>query len=130
MTAVEMPEGLGDAGASLWSDVLSVYVLQPHELRLLAVACRLADETEILEAALSDSEPVVAGSMGQPRANPLYAEIRAHRLSFLRTVGALALPDPKGGVVKSPAQLQSVGAANSRWRAQRRSEGVRFGDSA
>ena len=40
-----------------------------------------------LERALGDGELVVAGSTGQPKGNPLLAELRAHRLLLLRLLG-------------------------------------------
>ena len=45
--------------------------------------------TEIagLERALGDGDLVVAGSTGQPKGNPLLAELRAHRVLLLRLLG-------------------------------------------
>jgi hypothetical protein len=45
--------------------------------------------TEIaeLEKALDGAELVVTGSTGQPRAHPVLAELRAHRVLLLRMLG-------------------------------------------
>ena len=40
-----------------------------------------------LEKALGDGDLVVVGSTGQPKGNPLLAELRAHRLLLLRLLG-------------------------------------------
>ena len=40
-----------------------------------------------LERALGDGDLVVAGSTGQPKGNPLLAELRAHRVLLLRLLG-------------------------------------------
>ena len=40
-----------------------------------------------LEKALDGAEMVVTGSTGQPRAHPVLAELRAHRVLLLRLLG-------------------------------------------
>jgi len=87
------PNGLSTAGRRLWRAVLGGFELRPDECVLLEAACRLADETAALEAALKAAPATVPGSKGQQRPNPLYAEARAHRLALGRLLAQLGLAD-------------------------------------
>jgi hypothetical protein len=53
-------------------------------------AARVLAEIHGLEAALDGAELVVTGSTGQPKGNPLLAELRAHRVLLLRLLGVFA----------------------------------------
>ena len=85
------PAGLGEAGGVLWDGVQKDYVLTAHERRLLLDACRLCDELAAIERSLEILGPVVTGSRGQQRPNPLLAEARAHRLAVKQLLAALKL---------------------------------------
>jgi hypothetical protein len=89
-------EAPGSAGGALWDEVTAVYVLDPGDRDTLAAACRTLDELSALEEALDREPAVVVGSQGQPRPNPLFAEVRAHRVTFVRLMQALALPGDEG----------------------------------
>jgi hypothetical protein len=58
---------------------------------------RTLTEIHGLEAALDSAELTVAGSTGQPRGNPLLAELRAHRRSLLALLGVFS-PEGAGPV--------------------------------
>ncbi|BBZ06102.1 hypothetical protein MDOR_02710 [Mycolicibacterium doricum] len=60
-----------------------------HEL------ARILDEIDEMSAALTESSPVVPGSMGQTRPNPLYAGPREHRRLADRLTQALDLTNSK-----------------------------------
>lgn len=78
---LSVPDGLRARGPGrrFWRDVTRTYEgWQPHELLLLAEACRIVDELEELRGA-SD-----AGSR---------VERRALRTELRRTIGQLGLPD-------------------------------------
>jgi hypothetical protein len=116
--AVSAPDGLADPGRTLWGAVVGPYELRSDELPLLEAACRTADELRTLETALRGAEPVTAGSTGQERVHPLYAEVRAHRQTLKAMLAALglteALADAGGdhGAERSHAGRQ---LARQRW---------------
>jgi hypothetical protein len=58
---------------------------------------RTLAEISALEKALDDGELTVTGSTGQPVANRLLGELRAHRLLLLRLLGVFT-PDGAGPV--------------------------------
>lgn len=92
-----VPSGLKVAGRKLWDDVTEAYDLLPHELRVLASACRTLDELGRLERALAKAKPTVRGSKGQTRPHPLFAEVRAHRTTLKTLLAAVGLPDVDSG---------------------------------
>ena len=98
------PAGLGTAGRKLWHEITQPYALDAGELRALEAAARTLDELRGLEDALADGPAMVTGSRGQQRPNPLYAELRAHRLTFARLMAAVALPGaPAAAMERSSA---------------------------
>lgn len=109
------PSDLQTRGKGLWRSVVGKYVLDPAETALLHELCRTADELDALTAAMADQSPVVAGSQGQPRANPLLAEIRHHRRLAETLTVALALP-VDGETTGRRRSVNAKAAANARWR--------------
>lgn len=111
---MDRPTSLNAAGRGLWDDVQSGYVLRPDEERLLAAACRTLDEVARLERALRGAPAVVPGSTGQDRANPLYGEVRAHRLALKQLLVAVGLDeeDVSAGASRSHAGRR---LARQRW---------------
>jgi len=109
------PTKLGPRARKLWNELTVTYELRPDELRILEDACREIDLIDRLEAELVVGEMVVAGSQGQPVANPLVSEIRQHRSTLQRLLGSLKLPDEDGrqGAARSEAARE---AAHARWR--------------
>jgi hypothetical protein len=98
-------------------------VLTPGERALLVEACRTADELGRLEKAVRAlPELTVEGSTGQPRAHPLFAEVRAHRQLLERLTSALALPDVDEEVGAGRAQKHAKRAAAVRWRSRKENE--------
>jgi len=78
------PPGLGVAGRRLWDAVTRQLSdtrkpLDGISKVLLTDACRSADDTERLATQLAGEQVTVPGSTGQPRPNPLFAEVRRSR---------------------------------------------------
>ncbi len=116
MTRPKAPQSLDQAGRTLWRAVTGAYDLAPHEAELLRQACRVADNLARIDAVLMDSEPVVEGYSGQPRAHPLLQASADQRrvLDGLFRSMALPMPSEEEGRRRSPA---AVAAAQARWRA-------------
>jgi len=111
-TSRRPPVGLKTAGLRLWNAVVDEFVFDPGESELLRTTCHSLDELEALEAALAESPPMVTGSQGQPRPNPLLDEVRKHRETLSRLLSMLALPRD---AARSLSELGSA-AALARWK--------------
>lgn len=122
MRRPKAPESLDVAGKALWRSVLADYDLSAAEVETLRQACRVVDVLARIDVALMDSELVVEGHHGQPRAHPLLAASADQRrvLDGLFRSMALPLPDESAGRRRSPA---AVAAAQARWREQRQARG-------
>jgi hypothetical protein len=118
MRRPKAPESLDQAGRSLWATITAAYELNPAEAELLRQACRVTDQLARIDAALMDSDVMVEGYNGQPRANPLLAASADQRrvLDGLFRSMALPMPDETIGRRRSPA---AVANAQARWRAKR-----------
>lgn len=101
MTAERLPatpRGLGGPGRSLWKAVIAAFEMRIDEEQTLLAACKMADDIAQLEAALRESTVWIAGSKGQQALNPIFGELRAHRLALaklLRDCGIVAEAEPE-----------------------------------
>ena len=118
MSRPRAPQSLDGPGRALWRAITGAYELNPAEAELLRQACRVTDQLARIDAALLDSEVVVEGYNGQPRAHPLLQASADQRrvLDALFRSMALPMPDEVTGRRRSPA---AVASAQARWRAQR-----------
>lgn len=91
MTDRQPPDGLGDAGMTLWSAVTDVLDLDEHESLALRELCRTADTLDTLQAVV-DRDGVLADSSQGIRAHPALVELRQQRIAFARLVSAMQLP--------------------------------------
>lgn len=119
----EAPGDLGEAGKALWERVIAENELSTAELVTLTEACRTLDELDGMRAMLMVEPATVTGSTGQPRANPLFQEARAHRLLLQKLLGDLALPIEGEEVGRTPKQQQASEAAKARWDLERQKWG-------
>lgn len=108
------PSGLGDAGRALWRRLVGVFEFAEHELALLEVACRQADDVAALEALIREQGLVVEGSAGQQRLSAAVTEVRQGRLALAKILGALALPDENDKPMTESAR-RAQHAARARW---------------
>lgn len=112
------PTGLGAAGKALWRRLVVTFDFAEHELALLEVACRQADDVAALEKVIAKDGIVVPGSAGEPRLNGAVAEVRQGRLALGKLLGQLALPDEDDRPLTA-ASLQARKAADARWSRKR-----------
>jgi hypothetical protein len=112
------PVGLGPSGRKFWRAVLSAYELKPGELVILERACRCLDRLARIDDLVThpDIRPMIKGSVGQLRPNPLYAMAAEQEklLDVLVRSLALPFPDEQEGKRQNPQQRE---AAQTRWRA-------------
>lgn len=111
------PDGLGDAGAALWTRVLLDVDLRADEEVVLLEACRTKDELEKFAQKLATSSPTVTGSKGQVRPHPLIAEVRQHRLAFARLLATIGISEAEAETGDSAATRSHAGRqlARQRW---------------
>lgn len=104
--AYEIPEGLGERAAALWTGTVTGNRLEAGELVLLEEACRLVDQIDVMQAALDEQGPVTKGSRGQLVASPLIREMRSNRLAVSRILRQLmaAAPVAEGDVRLTPSE--------------------------
>jgi hypothetical protein len=111
-------EGVESAGTVFMTQMTEAYDFEPHEMALLVSAASTLDEIEGMERALSVSGPVVVGSTGQDRVNPLIPALANHRLTLLRTLRQLNI-EAEPAVAPTADQRQRSAkarhAAQARW---------------
>lgn len=111
------PRGLSDKALRTWRGVTDGFVLREDEYEMLESACREIDLIDNIQKAIDKDGLMLTGSMGQPVAHPLLAELRQHRNVLRSMFAALKIPDSgvesasDTGVVSAAARA----AAQSRW---------------
>ena len=91
-TVPRAPAGLGRHGRALWRSVVKDFDLTTVETEVLIMASHTLDRIAALEDELKGAPATVEGSQGQPRPNPLAAELRAETLLASKLVQQLGLP--------------------------------------
>jgi hypothetical protein len=111
------PSGLSAGGRRFWREITAAYELRVDESLILEKACRTVDDLGRLEAELAASPVLVAGSMGQTKVSPLFAECRATRALLAALLKQIDVPDPVEvqrlhAVTRS---AQATKAARAKW---------------
>jgi hypothetical protein len=88
------PSDLDKGGKALWRGVIHENELGAIEFPLLHQTCRVVDILDDLYREKATMGAIVSGSSGQPRVNPILAEIREQTAILDRLVTALAIPLP------------------------------------
>lgn len=117
------PAGLNAAGKRLWDDITRQVAddgleLDASEKRVLADACRTADDAERLTSALEKAPVEVVGSTGQPMPNKLFDEVRKSRslvASLLRQLDLQPAEDARSGRGSQTTSTSARAAAAVRW---------------
>jgi len=111
------------AGEALWRSFFDVLDLDPAETEALRQACHAADELSRIQFLLAKTNPLVKGSRGQPRINPLLAEARDHRRVLLKLLAVIKVPVHHAAVIDSQVtnilSLRAKKAADARWSRRR-----------
>ncbi|MFF7112210.1 hypothetical protein ACFY91_07865 [Streptomyces albogriseolus] len=106
------------AGDLFIARMRETYDFDPHEHALLLAAASTLDEIDSMEQALVASGPVIKGSTGQDRVNPLIPALANHRLTLLRVLRQLNI-EGEAPATQTPAQraasAKARDAANARW---------------
>src|SRR4051794_10902374 len=89
----EAPDSLGPGGRALWESITRDLELRPDERALLKEAARTQDMVDALSVALEKYGPLAEGSKGQLRVSPIVGELRQQRLTLVRLLGALGIPE-------------------------------------
>jgi hypothetical protein len=90
VTNKRAPNGLGPAGKQLWHEIVAAFTLRPDGQALLVQACKLSDEIHALELALLEAPPIITSyPAGSYKSNPLYSQVRDHRLALARLLQQL-----------------------------------------
>lgn len=106
------------AGTVFMGQMMDAYEFEPHEMALLVSAASTLDEIDAMERALSISGPVVTGSTGQDRVNPLIPALANHRLTLLRTLRQLNIESEPAAMPTADQRQRSAKArhaASVRW---------------
>ena len=92
MSDPKKPEGLGEAGSTLWDSLVGEFELGPHEVRILIDACKVADVIDRCDQQAANDPLIAMGSMKQPVINPAIAEARVQRALLANLLSKLKLP--------------------------------------
>lgn len=89
------------------------WVWDERETVLLGILERQAKHIEQLETALAGAEYLTLTAKGEPKVNPLVAELRLQYAAMSRTAEAIRLPDVDGA--SSSKSVRHQRAAMRRW---------------
>lgn len=91
----EIPEGLGEAGAELWADVVRGRTLTVANKTLLLNLCRMADNLTSLNGEIPGERLTTVNAQGTKIIHPTISEFRQQFAAFqagLKTLGIAELP--------------------------------------
>lgn len=105
---------LGPNGRGFWDEITAAYELRPDERVLLEQACQTMDLIADLERVIE-----TARERGVVPPGKVLTELRGHRVTLVRLVRALELPDPADTAASSAAaRLKSArgrAIVDARW---------------
>jgi len=101
----DAPEHLSDDAKSWWRRVVEDYALEPHHLRILALACSAWDQAALARAILAIAGFTFTDKWGQPRARPEVAIEQQARRDFARLLRELGL-ESNGPELPRPPSLR------------------------
>jgi len=109
------PSDLGKVGKAVWRSIIRENELSAIEFPLLHQLCRVLDTLDDLYREKAKMTAIVGGSTGQPKVNPILAEIREQTAILDKLVVALAIPLPgesygarRTGAARAKAKVRKV----------------------
>jgi hypothetical protein len=90
------------AGIALWTETVADVEFEPHNLQVLAEACRTLDALHSLQDALDADGPIIDSPQGR-KANRALPELRQGRIVLARLLAALKIPAADDGPIKTRA---------------------------
>ncbi len=86
-----MPKGLGYQGQKLWRSITEEFNIsaEPHKLRILFDACKLADAIDRLDKEADKAPLIVPGSYKQPVLHPAFAGAQTARSALAALLARL-----------------------------------------
>ncbi len=105
--APQPPAHLGPSTRAWFAHVVATYALEPHHLRLLALAGEAWDRGQQAREALAQHGLTFLDRFGVPRARPEVAIERDARLAFARLVRELDLDVESPPEARRPPSLRS-----------------------
>ncbi|WP_433465806.1 hypothetical protein [Spirillospora sp. CA-128828] len=102
-----MPEDAGPSGRRLWTEVLSVFELDEHEMALFREMVRTVDMLDDLAEQVKRDGLIVPGAAR--RVHPAAIEARQQRIALARLAAVLRLPAGEEGDERRGARQRRVG---------------------
>jgi phage terminase small subunit len=96
------PGHLSDAARKFWMDVTADFDLEPHQLKLLGVACDALDRANQARLVVDEQGLMVDDRYGAPRVHPLISVESASRTTFMRALRELALEEEPTADARPP----------------------------
>jgi hypothetical protein len=126
------PSGLGAAGKALWSRLTAGYVFEEWETTLVEMACRQADDLNLLDRQIRETGIVSVGSQGQERLAQVVTEARLARSALARLLGQIKLPTESAAGEKPMTERgrHAQKAAEARWSKHAKVERGKHSDGA
>jgi P27 family predicted phage terminase small subunit len=113
------PPHLSPSSAAWWTSTVEAYVLQPHHLRLLQLACESWDRCQAAREQLDRDGLTIASEKGGIRPHPCIAVERDNKIAFARLLRELDLDtEPPVPERIAPPPLCSNNRANRARKAQ------------
>lgn len=113
---MEVPQGLGERGARLWSSIMDDLEGDQHDADLVLETCRILDVIDDLAAAVERDGVTVEGSRGQIVINPAVQEMRQQQVTFSRLIAQLNLDEAELGAMLTARQASARRAGQAKWR--------------
>jgi hypothetical protein len=103
-------------GEQLRADVLAGWELEPHEVQILAEACRALDTIDALAAVVAVDGPTVTTASGVTAVHPAIQETRLQEAIVARLLATLNLRGSDGSpALLTGMQLRSATGNSARW---------------
>lgn len=101
------PPHLSPSMKRWWTDLNRTFVFEPHQLKLLRVACEAYDRAQQARTILAKKGLTFTDRFGSPKPRPEVGIERDARISFARLVRELALSEPPPDSAERPPRVSA-----------------------